>query len=73
MEFKDLKKFYGTGYEFQRKTGISNVYFYRWRDAAAIPLDYQHLLELKTNGVLKVDFKTSPQYKKFKQLNLLTN
>lgn len=55
MTVSELKKYYRTGYNFQKCTGITACSFSNWLKWGYIPVASQIKLERMTNGDLKAD------------------
>ena len=53
MTLEEVMNFYGTGYQFKKKTGKSHVCYIHWRKQGFIPIATQIFLEGHSNGALK--------------------
>jgi len=53
MNFEDVKKYFGTYGNFQKKTGMGKNTLTRWKNIGYIPPCSQKRLEQLTNGELK--------------------
>jgi len=53
MTTEEVKAFYGTGYKFQKSTGMSANSFENWMKRGFVPTFSQLKIERATNGKLK--------------------
>lgn len=53
MTFEEVSKYYGSGYNFHKQTGMSHANFISWRNKGYVPIHTQIKLEKMTNGSLK--------------------
>lgn len=56
MKPEDVKKYYGSGYNFSKKTGMSPTSFGNWMKWGFVPEWSQFKIEKLTNGELKSDW-----------------
>lgn len=56
MKPKDVKQFYGSQYNFNKVTGMSQATLGNWLRWGYIPEDSQYRLERLTNGELKTEW-----------------
>ncbi len=53
MTFDDIKQYFGSSYNFNKKTGMSHVNFVNWQKKGYIPLCTQiKLQQLTANGLI---------------------
>lgn len=52
----DVKRYYKTGYSFEKKTGMSHSNFSNWTKQGYIPECSQLKLQILTHGQLQADF-----------------
>lgn len=57
MTIDDVKRFFGTGYKFQKYTGMSHDNYRNWEKRGYIPIETQLKLEELTNGSLKASLE----------------
>lgn len=62
MTLDEIKKHFGTAFDFHLETGMSHVNYYNWADYGFIPMLTQVKLQELTNGALKADYKDAKQY-----------
>lgn len=56
MTVEDLLKYYGNGYKFKKRTGMSDGSFRNWVEWGFVPEGSQYKIERLTNGDLKCEF-----------------
>lgn len=56
MTIDEVKKYFGSGYKYEKITGRSHTNFIAWRRAGYIPILTQNKLEKITGGGLKADY-----------------
>ena len=54
MTLEDIIEYFGSGYRFERATGLSHTNLIHWRKRGYIPLVSQRKIEERTEGALKV-------------------
>lgn len=57
MTVDDVLKFYRTGYQFSKRSGISPTSLYNWKKLGYIPIVSQMRIEKISNGNLKADIE----------------
>jgi len=57
MTPQDLKKYYKTGYNFQKKTGMSQASYCNWMKQGYIPIVSQVKIQQLTKGILKASLE----------------
>lgn len=55
MTIEEVLEFYGNGYQFRKKTGISCTSLYNWRRRGFIPVVSQMRIEVLSKGALKAN------------------
>ena len=55
MKIEDVKRFFGSSYQFNKKTGMQHANYLNWEKKGFIPIKTQMKLELITGGQLKAD------------------
>ena len=56
MTIDDIKKHFGSAFDFHRATGMSHANYYHWADYGYIPINTQIKIQKLTNGVLRADY-----------------
>lgn len=56
MTIDDIKKYFGSCYQFNKKTGMSHASYLNWQTRGYIPIATQLKLQNLTNGELKASF-----------------
>ena len=57
MTLDEIKQYYGTTYQFKKKTGMHHSSFLNWERQGFIPIKTQLKLEELTNGELKANLE----------------
>jgi hypothetical protein len=57
MTVQDILDVYGTGYNFEKATGLSHVNIINWLRKGYIPLESQWRVQERSKGALKVKFE----------------
>lgn len=55
MTLDDIKKYFGTSYQFHKKTGMNHSNYLNWDIKGFVPIKTQLKLERLTRGALKAD------------------
>lgn len=55
MILDEVKAFYGSGYMFEKKTGMHHANYRNWKEKGYIPIESQIKLERLSGGVLRAD------------------
>lgn len=63
MTINDLISEFHTGYQFKKRTGLSQTSWHNWIEKGYIPIHSQFLIQENTNGKLVADFKHTPEGK----------
>jgi hypothetical protein len=57
MLLEEVKQYFGTTYQFNKKTGMHHASFSNWEKKGYIPIKTQIKLEKITNGELKANLE----------------
>lgn len=57
MTLNEVKQFFGTGYKFQKLTGMCHDNYRHWEKKGYVPIETQLRLEKFTKGALKASFE----------------
>ena len=57
MTLDDIKKFFGSGYQFSKVSGMSHTNYISWKRKGFVPMLAQHRLEEITGRKLKADYQ----------------
>lgn len=57
MKPKDIKRYYKTGYRFNKETGMSAATLGNWLKWGYVPISSQLFVERVTDGALKADWE----------------
>lgn len=57
MTIDEVKKYFSTSYQFQKKTGMMHNNFLNWEKKGFIPIKTQIKLQELTNGELKANLE----------------
>lgn len=55
MKLSEIKQYFGSSYQFYKKTGMQHSNYLNWERKGFIPIKTQLRLEQLTNGILKAD------------------
>jgi hypothetical protein len=55
MKLEDVKNYFGSSYQFRKKTGMEHANYLNWERKGFIPIKTQIKLERLTEGLLKAD------------------
>jgi hypothetical protein len=55
MTLDEVKEYFGSSYQFHKKTGMNHRNYYNWRIAGYIPIKTQMKLEKLSNQGLKAE------------------
>ena len=67
MTLDEIKQYFGTGYQFEKRTGWAHTNYTYWKRKGYIPMLTQSKLERLTNGDLKADYQHGESIKDVKQ------
>lgn len=62
MTLEEIKKYFGGGYLFWKKTGMAYSCYQYWQKIGYVPLESQRKIEKITEGYLKANLEHGKQF-----------